>query len=99
MRAKPAYRDRDEHEVEILDSLADRHEDGMTVFELRAKVGQDIDTIEHALADLKNDGLIDVSNEDDRTVIVPRDHVVGSTNHDDDDEGGFLGDIRERLPF
>jgi DNA-binding IclR family transcriptional regulator len=97
MRAKPAYRDRDDHEVEILDALADRHEEGMTVFELRAKVGHDIDTIEDALADLNEDGLIEVSNEDGRTMIVPRDHVVGSTNHEDD--GGFFDDVRDRLPF
>jgi len=97
MRAKPAYRDRDETEVEILDTLADRQDDGMTVFELRAEVEAGIDELEGALADLNDDSLIEVSAEGERTVIVPRDHVVGPANTED--EQGFFDEIRDRFPF
>ncbi|MEF8883229.1 MAG: DUF6432 family protein, partial [Halapricum sp.] len=50
MQAKPEYRDRDDTEVAVLDALADRGEDGMTVFELRSHVDLDIDDLESALA-------------------------------------------------
>lgn len=96
MQAKPEYRDRDEVEVAVLDALADRREEGMTVFELRSRVDVDIDTLESALADLKEDGLIEAHQEDHRTLIVPEDGVVGPVDPDDD---SFLGQIRERLPF
>jgi len=98
MRAKPAYRDRDETEVEVLDVLADRQEDGMTVFELRAEVETDIDTLEDSLARLKEDNLIQTSKESGRTVIVPHDHVVGP-EHGDEQDQDFLDQIRDRFPF
>jgi predicted transcriptional regulator len=96
MRAKPEYRDRDDTEVAVLDALADRQDDGMTVFELRSHVDADIDTLEAALSDLKGDDLIDAKQEDGRTVIRPDDGVVGPV---DDDESGFLDELRRRLPF
>ncbi|WP_436928306.1 DUF6432 family protein [Halosimplex halobium] len=96
MQAKPEYRDRDEVEVAVLDALADRREEGMTVFELRSRVEVDIDTLEDALADLKEDGLIEAHQEDHRTVIVPEDGVVGPVDPDDE---SFVDQIRERLPF
>ncbi|QLH75830.1 MarR family transcriptional regulator [Halosimplex rubrum] len=96
MQAKPEYRDRDDAEVAVLDALADRREEGMTVFELRSRVDVDIDTLETALADLKEDGLIEAHQEDHRTVIVPEDGVVGPVDPDDD---SFIGQIREKLPF
>lgn len=96
MRAKPEHRDRDEAEVAVLDALADRPEEGMTVFELRSRVEVDIDTLESALADLKSDGLIEATQEDTRTVIVPEDGVVGPVDPDDD---SLIGQIRDRLPF
>ena len=46
MRAKREYRDRDETEVAVLDALADRKDEGMTVFELRSRVDVDIDELE-----------------------------------------------------
>ncbi|PSQ05139.1 MarR family transcriptional regulator [Halobacteriales archaeon QS_4_69_31] len=97
MRAKPEFRDRDETEVAVLDALADRREEGMTVFELRSRVDVDIDRLEAALADLKEDGLIEVTNDDERTVIVPEEGVVGPVDPDDDES--FIDQIRERLPF
>lgn len=97
MRAKPEFRDRDETEVAVLDALADRREEGMTVFELRSRVDVDIDTLEGALADLKDDGLIEATSEGERTVIVPEEGVVGPV--DPDDDGSFVDWVRDRLPF
>ncbi|WP_302082280.1 DUF6432 family protein [Salinibaculum rarum] len=97
MQAKPEYRDRDDAEVAVLDALADRAQEGMTVFELRSHVDVDIDRLEDALAELKSDDLITVDDADDRTVIVPEDHVVGPA--DPDDDPGFVDEIRRRLPF
>jgi len=96
MRAKPEYRERDEVEVDVLDALANRREDGMTVFELRSRVDVDIDTLEAALADLKEDDLIEATEEGGRTVILPEDGVVGPVDPGDD---SFLGQIRDKLPF
>jgi predicted transcriptional regulator len=98
MRAKEEYRDRDETQVAILDALADRHTAGMTVFDLRAMVDEDIDTLESALADLKTDELIEVSKESGRTVIIPKDHVIGN-GETPDDESDFFEEIRRRFPF
>jgi predicted transcriptional regulator len=95
MRAKPEYRDRDETEVAVLDALADRREEGMTVFELRSRVDEDIDALEDALADLKADGLIEATNDEGRTIIVPEDGVVGPA--DVDEEDSFVGWLRDRL--
>ncbi len=97
MQAKSEYRDRETTEVSVLDALADRAEEGMTVFELRSEVDVDIDTLEDALADLKADGLIDVENTGNRTVIMPDEDVVGPVEPDDD--SGLFDEIRRRLPF
>lgn len=97
MQAKAAYRDRAESEVAVLDALADRQDDGMTVFELRSRVDVDIDTLEAALAELKADDLIEVTEEGDRTVILPDETVVGP--EENDGEPGFLEELRRRLPF
>ncbi len=97
MRVKPAFRDRDATEVAVLDALADRAEDGMTVFELRTHVDADIDTLEDALASLKADDLIDAENEGERTVIRPDERVLGPDQPPE--SGGFLAAVRRRLPF
>ena len=97
MRAKPEFRDRDEAEVAVLDALADRREEGMTVFELRSRVEVDIDTLEAALAELKEDGLIEATDEGERTVIVPEDGVVGPVDPEEDDS--VIDWIRDRLPL
>jgi len=97
MGAKPEYRDRDETELAVLDALADRPNDGMTVFELRASTDEDIEALETALAELKADDLIEVSNDDGRTVIVPDDRVVETP--DDSDEPDIFDEIRRHLPF
>ena len=97
MRANPEYRDRDETQVAVLDALADRRDEGMTVFELRSRVDVDIDHLEGALGQLKRDSLIEVNNESDRTVIVPEEGVVGPD--DTDDEQSLLDILRRRLPL
>lgn len=97
MKAKPEHRDRDETEVAILDALANRHEEGMSVFELRSRVDVDIDQLEGALGDLKADGLIEVTEESDRTVIVPEDHAIGPNGLDEADS--LLDRLRRRLPL
>ena len=97
MRAKPEHRDRGEVEVAVLDALGDRHQEGMTVFELRSRVDTDIDRLEEALAQLKADGLIEVTDGGERTVILPDESAVGPPRTDDDP--GVIDRIRDRLPF
>jgi len=97
MRAKPEYRDRDETEVAVLDALADRHQEGMTVFEIRSRADVTIDQIEDALAALKDDGLIVVEKDDERTLILPDDDVVGPETTDAD--VSLLEKVRRLLPF
>ncbi|MFB6310401.1 MAG: DUF6432 family protein [Salinirussus sp.] len=97
MRVKPEYRDRDETEVAVLDALADRAEEGMTIFELRTHVDEDIDTLEDALAALKSDDLIEAAEDGERTVIRPDEGVVGPETRDE--SGGYLAALRRRLPF
>lgn len=92
MRAKREYRDRDETQVAVLDALADRRDDGMTVFEIRSRVDADIDELETALSDLKTDGLIEATEDDQRTVILPEDHAIGQ--YDPDEESSVLDRIR-----
>ena len=96
MNARPAYRDRDDTEVSILDALVDRREDGLTVFELRSKIDADIDEIEVGLAALSDDGLIHVENGDGRALIKPDDRVVPVSEVDDNDPS-FLQQLLDRL--
>jgi DNA-binding transcriptional ArsR family regulator len=97
MRAKPEYRDRDDAEVAVLDALADRHQEGMTVFELRSRADVNIDQIEGALAALKADDLIEVEDDGERTVIRPEEHVVGTPDPAEDES--LLEQLRRRLPL
>lgn len=92
MKALPAHRDRPQTEVAVLDALADRQTEGMTVLELRSHVDADIDRLEEALADLKRDDLIHVDEADQRTVIVPDEDVIGS--EEDTSDNGFVDTIR-----
>lgn len=98
MKAKREYRDREEVEVAVLDALVDRSEDGMTVFEIRSRVDADIDELETALANLKEDSLINASKGDHRTVITPDDRVIPDPEEAVEDPT-FVDRIIERLPF
>lgn len=95
MRAKGEYRDRDDTQVAVLDALANRGQEGMTVFELRTHVDVEIDGLEGALAELKADDLIEVTEEDQRTVIVPEERVIGPEVPDE--EQSLVDAIREWL--
>lgn len=97
MQAKPKYRDRPEEEVAVLDALVERAEEGMTVLDLRAAVETDIDTIETALSSLKEDGLIQVRQEGERTLICPADRVVPDPEDGHGDEPGLLDALREKF--
>jgi predicted transcriptional regulator len=92
MRAKREYRDRDETEVAVLDALADRKDEGMTVFELRSRVDVDIDELETALSALKADDLIEVNDGGERTVILPEERAIGQ--YDPDDDESLLDQLR-----
>lgn len=100
MRVAQGFRDRGEVELAVLEALVDRHEEGMTIFELRSHVDADIDSIENALASLKEDDLIAVENgpgETGSATIKPADRVV-PTGEETDDES-FLEWLRGQLPF
>ncbi|ERH06907.1 MAG: hypothetical protein J07HN4v3_02533 [Halonotius sp. J07HN4] len=98
MGAKPAYRDRPAVEVDVLDALVDRAGEGMTVLELRAAVEADIDRIESALAELKADGLIVVSDDNGTVRIRPADVVVPDPTDDTDPtEPSLLEVLKDRL--
>ncbi|MGZ0747391.1 DUF6432 family protein [Haloparvum sp. AD34] len=97
MAAKPEYRDRPEPQVAVLDALVDRGKEGMTVFELRAAVDADIDSIEAALSSLKDDGLIRVEQSDSDLRVYPHDRVVPEPEPNGEVDNGWLDEIRRRL--
>jgi len=100
MTVAPGFRDRRDVEVEILEALVDRAEEGMTVFELRSHVGADIDEIETALSALKRDGLIDVEQgprSDASALIKPADRVIPAA--EDQQRQSTYERLRDRLPF
>ncbi len=98
MDAKGEYRDRGTVEVAVLDALVERGDEGMTVLELRASVDADIDTIETALTDLKDDGLIEVEEGTDSAVLTPADRVVPEDEGDRNEES-LVDKLRNRFPF
>ncbi|RDI71524.1 DUF6432 family protein [Halopelagius longus] len=97
MRARREFQNRRDIEVDVLDALVDRSEEGMTVFELRAAVDADIDTIEDALASLKDDGLISVDKQGERVVILPDERVIPDPEEEVEEEQNFLDAVREKL--
>ena len=98
MKAKREYRDRDEVEVAVLDALVDRNDEGMTVFEIRSHVDSDIDELETALANLKEDDLIAAEKRDRRTLIRPDDRVIPDPD-EEVDEQSFVDRVIDRLPL
>ena len=99
MAIRPEHRDRDEVEFGVLSALADRTDEGMTVLELRAAVDADIDRLESALGDLKQAELIEVEQNNDRTVLYPADEVVMGPDDVSEEEPSLLDEIRRRLGF
>lgn len=97
MAAKPEYRDRPDEQVAVLDALVDRGDEGMTVLELRAAVDADIDAIEAALSELKEESLITVES-DDHVRVYPHERVVPDPESaDEEPSGGLLDAVRDRL--
>ncbi|EMA02625.1 hypothetical protein C439_08580 [Haloferax mediterranei ATCC 33500] len=81
----------------MLDALVDRHDEGMTVFELRAAVDADIDTIEEALSALKGENLIVVEESQTRVLIHPDERVVPDPSEDIEDDESLFDRLRGRL--
>jgi len=98
MKAKREYRRRPDIEVQVLDALVDRSEDGMTVFELRSHVEAGIDELEDALANLKRDGLIEATMRSGRTLIKPDERVVPDPE-EEPEEPSFVDKLIDRLPL
>lgn len=96
MRLRPEYRDRDDTELAVLDALADRHEEGMTLFELRSSLGVDIDGLETALTGLQDSGLVSVEDDGQRTVFVVDQGAIEPEQSQTDDVG-VLEWLRGRL--
>ncbi|WP_396610780.1 DUF6432 family protein [Haloferax sp. S1W] len=97
MRARREFRNRRDIEVAVLDALVDRHEDGMTVFELRAAVDSDIDTIEDALSALKSENLIVVEEDQQGVLIHPDDRVVPDPGENVEADESLLDRVRQRF--
>jgi predicted transcriptional regulator len=97
MKAKREFRDREDVEVAILDALVDRGGEGMTVFELRAAVDVNIDTLEDALGALKDDSLISVEADGGRTVVLPDDRVVPDPGEAPEEDESLFDAVRDRL--
>jgi predicted transcriptional regulator len=96
MKVRREYRRRDETEVAVLEALADRYEEGMTVFELRSEVGTDIDDLETALSNLKEADLIAADEVGGRTHISVDDSVVEAEATGSNDED-IISRIIDRL--
>ncbi|WP_458206977.1 DUF6432 family protein [Haladaptatus sp. NG-SE-30] len=98
MKAKREYRRRADIEVRVLDALVDRSEDGMTVFELRSHVEADIDDLEDALGNLKEDDLINAKTQNGRTRIKPDERVIPDPD-EQGEEPSIVDRIIDRLPL
>jgi DNA-binding MarR family transcriptional regulator len=94
MKLDRDHRDRDETEVAVLEALADRGEEGMTLFELRSVLGVDIDGLETALSGLQDSGLVTVEQDDSRVVFVVEAAAVADET---DEDPGFFEWLREKF--
>jgi predicted transcriptional regulator len=98
MHLRREHRDREDTEVAVLDALADRHEEGMTVFELRSVVGADIDELETALSGLQSSGLVSVDRDGKRTVFLIEESAI-EPETGPDTERGVLEWLSDRFGF
>ncbi|MDR5656639.1 DUF6432 family protein [Halodesulfurarchaeum sp. HSR-GB] len=97
MKLRQEHRDREETEVAVLQALADRHEEGMTVFELRSIVGADIDDLEAALSGLQSAGLVSIDHDAERAVFVVAESAIEAERSEP--EPGFFEWLRELIGF
>lgn len=98
MELRQEHRDRDETQISVLEALADRHKEGMTVFELRSVVDTDIDDLEMALSGLQRDGLVAVEENGDRTVFVVASSAI-EPETERRENIGFFAWLKGRLGF
>lgn len=96
MKVRRQYRRRDDTEVAVLEALADRYDDGMTVFELRSVVGVDIDELEMAISNLKESNLISAESVNGRTLITVDESVIEEETAETGQED-FIDRILDRL--
>ncbi|MFW5922431.1 MAG: DUF6432 family protein [Halodesulfurarchaeum sp.] len=99
MQLRREHRNRDETQRAVLEALADRHEEGMTLFELRSVVDTDIDQLEAALSGLQESGLVAVEDDGDRTVFVVASGAIEPESGAVEDEPGFFDWLRGKLGF
>lgn len=96
MKVRRRYRRRDDTEVAVLEALADRYGEGMTVFELRSEVGADIDELETAISGLKEADLIAAEESNGRTLITVDEDVVEQESPEAED-ADIIDRILDRL--
>jgi predicted transcriptional regulator len=98
MRLRQEHRDREETEVAVLQALADRHDEGMTLFELRSIVNTDIDGLERALSGLQHSGLVTVEEDGNRTVFLIASSAIEPERQPQTEES-FFGWLKGLLGF
>lgn len=95
MQVKQQYLNRDDREVDVLEALAERTDEGMTVFEIRTRVNLDIDQLETVLANLNRDNLIETIDEENRTRVLVVEDVLEQTTQNENES--FVDRIREKF--
>lgn len=100
MQLRPEHRTRSDTQRAVLEALADRHEEGMTLFELRSVVDADIDQLEAALSGLQESGLVAVSDDGERTMFVVASAAIEpESGPQEEEEPGFFEWVRKVLGF
>ncbi|MFB6086528.1 MAG: DUF6432 family protein [Halodesulfurarchaeum sp.] len=99
MKLRAEHRDRDETQRAVLEALADRHEEGMTLFELRSVVDTDIDQLEVALTGLQEAGLVAVETDGERTVFVVASKAIEPESGSEEAAPGFFAWLKAVLGF
>jgi predicted transcriptional regulator len=98
MQLRREHRDREDTQRAVLEALADRHAEGMTVFELRSVVDTDIDDLERALSGLQQAGLVSVEDGGERTVFVVASEAIEPETAPET-EPSFFEWLKGRLGF
>lgn len=80
----------------VLEALAARADEGMTILELRHHLPADIDTIESSLERLGATGRIETERGDGRVRVYPTD--AGLALIEGDDDRSVLDRLRQFLP-
>ena len=99
MQLRPEHRNRSETQQAVLEALADRHAEGMTLFELRSITDSNIDQLETALSSLQESGLVAVEDDGERTVFVVASAAIEAETDSGEEEPGFIEWVRGLLGF